>query len=216
MVIAMFRFFRSLAFCVASVSVFVLPSVGQRSPAPTAQLVTEYNWSISPSEALGQPGNKTASLAACPQGVKGNEPEYWILINGSEAAKVTGGTCAGDGRPGTLQFVTQRTHPHGETLSSASGGLQESIVAARFTPTNPTVGFQFRIRMRSQKHLEALPTRILVSVNLSGGEEPLFALRQLKSWICMMPKRNRDVREERRGPSTAGLLRFAKQPLRSG
>ena len=138
MVIAMFSFFSSLAFWVAGIPVLLLRSVGQRSPAQTAPLVTEYNWSIGPSEALGQPGNKTVSLAACPQGVKGNEPEYWILINGSEAAKVTGGTCAGDVRPGTLQFVTQSTHSHGETLSSASGGLQESIVAARFTPTNPT------------------------------------------------------------------------------
>ncbi|MGA9797991.1 MAG: hypothetical protein WBQ68_03205 [Terriglobales bacterium] len=93
---------------------------------------------MTPGAELGQPGSKTVSLAACPPGVKGNEPEYWILINGSEAAKVTGGTCAGDGRPGTLQFVSQRPHARGETLSSASSGLQEALIAARFTPTNPT------------------------------------------------------------------------------
>jgi hypothetical protein len=134
----MFRFFASVAFCGASVSVFLLQSVGQRPPTPTARLAPDYNWSMSPSEELGQPGSKIVSLEACPPGVKGNEPEYWILINGSEAAKVTGGTCAGDGRAGTLQFVSQRPHARGETLSSASSGLQEALIAARFTPTNPT------------------------------------------------------------------------------
>ncbi len=134
----MFRFFASVAFCGASVSVFLLQSVGQRPPTPAAKLAPDYNWSMTPGAELGQPGSKTVSLAACPPGVKGNEPEYWILINGSEAAKVTGGTCAGDGRPGTLQFVSQRPHARGETLSSASSGLQEALIAARFTPTNPT------------------------------------------------------------------------------
>ncbi len=98
---------------------------------------TEYDWSMSPSEELGEPGSKTVSLAACHPGVKGNEPAYWVLINGSEAAQVTGGTCAGDGRPGTLRFVSQRAHAGGETLSSASGGLQEALIAARYAPTNP-------------------------------------------------------------------------------
>jgi len=92
---------------------------------------------MSPAEELGPPGSKTVSLAACPLGVKGNEPEYWVLINGSEPAKVTGGTCAGDGRPGTLRFGSHGAHARGETLSSASGGLQEALIAARYVPTNP-------------------------------------------------------------------------------
>jgi hypothetical protein len=134
----MYRSFRSLAFCVASVSALVLQSAGQKPAAQPARLSPDYNWSMSPSEEIGQPGSKSVSLSACPPGVKGNEPEYWILINGSEAAKVTGGTCAGDGRAGTLQFVSQRAHARGESLSSASSGLQEALIAARFTPTNPT------------------------------------------------------------------------------
>jgi hypothetical protein len=93
---------------------------------------------MSPVEELGQPGSKTISFAACPPGVKGNEPEYWVLINGSEPAKVAGGTCAGDGRPGTLPFVSHGTHARGESLSSASGGLQEALIAARYVPSNPT------------------------------------------------------------------------------
>jgi len=98
---------------------------------------TEYDWSTIPAEALGQPGAKTVNLEACPVGVKGNEPEYWVLINGSEPAKVTGGTCAGDGRPGTLQFMSHGAHAGGETLSSASGGLQEALIAARYVPPIP-------------------------------------------------------------------------------
>ncbi len=50
---------------------------------------------------------------------------------------VTGGSCAGDGRSGTLQFITASPHAAGYTISSASGGLQEALIAARFAPTNP-------------------------------------------------------------------------------
>ncbi len=112
-------------------------AAAQNTVGRPIKYATEYDWSMSPSEELGQPGSKTVSLAACPPGVKGNEPAYWVLINGSEAAQVTGGTCAGDGRPGTLRFVSQRAHARGETLSSASGGLQEALIAARYAPTNP-------------------------------------------------------------------------------
>jgi hypothetical protein len=85
-------------------------------------------------------GSKTVNLTACPPGVKGNEPEYWVYISGrdtGEAVKVTGGSCAGDGRPGTLQFATARSHASGYTIKSASDGLQEALIAARFIPTNP-------------------------------------------------------------------------------
>lgn len=51
---------------------------------------------------------------------------------------MTGGTCAGNNQPGTLRFTTVNAHATGYTIASASGGLQESIIAARFTPTNPT------------------------------------------------------------------------------
>lgn len=51
---------------------------------------------------------------------------------------VTGGTCAGNGQAGTLLFSTINVHPAGYTLASASGELQEALVAARFVPTNPS------------------------------------------------------------------------------
>ncbi len=104
-------FFRALSLLLVGVSIFGIPSFAQNPVGRPAKPAPEhdwsmYDWSTSPVEELGQPGAKTVSLAACPPGVKGNEPEYWILLNGAEPAKVTGGTCAGDGRPGTLQFMS--------------------------------------------------------------------------------------------------------------
>jgi hypothetical protein len=37
-----------------------------------------------------------------------------------------------------LQFTTLNAHPAGYTIASASGGLQEALIVARFNPTNPT------------------------------------------------------------------------------
>jgi hypothetical protein len=138
----MTRFFRALSFCLVGVSIAGIHSFAQNPAGRPAKPGTQhdwsmYDWSMSPAQELGQPGGKTVAFAACPPGVKGNEPEYWILINGAEPAKVTGGTCAGDGRPGTLQFMSHGVHARGETISSASGGLQEAPVAARYLPSNP-------------------------------------------------------------------------------
>jgi len=110
----MTRFFRSLSFWLLIVSEAALPlfAVSQNPPGRPIKYATEYDWSMSPAAELGQAG--AVSLASCPPGVKGNEPEYWVLINGTEPAKVTGGTCAGDGRPGTLQFAGKRA-PSGRT-----------------------------------------------------------------------------------------------------
>jgi hypothetical protein len=102
---------------------------------------TDFAWSQSPSADLSTAGVKTVTLAACPSGVKGAEPQYYVYIAGTgtaEAALVTGGTCAGNGAAGTLQFTTVNAHAAGYTVGSASGGLQEAIIAARFAPTNPT------------------------------------------------------------------------------
>ena len=141
-VMMMNGFFRVLSFSLACVAIVVLQSFAQNPVGRPAKPATEqdwsrYDWSTTPDEELGQPGAKTVSLAACPSGVKGNEPEYWILLNGAEPAKVTGGTCAGDGRPGTLQFMSHGAHARGEKISSASGGLQEALIAARYSPTSP-------------------------------------------------------------------------------
>lgn len=114
-----------------------LVAVAQNPLARPIKYATEYDWSMSPADEQGQAGSRTVRLPSCPPGVKGNEAEYWVLINGSEAARVAGGSCTGDGRPGTLQLMSKHDHLTGETLSSASGGLQEAIIAARYAPTNP-------------------------------------------------------------------------------
>lgn len=102
---------------------------------------TDFSWSQNPSADLSAAGAKTVTLAACPPGVSGSEPQYYIYISGTgtaEAVLVTGGTCAGNGLGGTLQFTTANAHPAGYSVGSASGGLQEALIAARFTPSNPT------------------------------------------------------------------------------
>jgi hypothetical protein len=102
---------------------------------------TDLNWRQSPTSVLISPGRNSVTLDPCPPGVFATEPWYYVYISGTgtpEAVRVTGGTCKGDGRPGTLEFTTVNAHPSGYVVSSASGGIQEASVAARFTPTNPT------------------------------------------------------------------------------
>jgi hypothetical protein len=146
---------------------FGLQSAAQNPVGRPVKYATDFDWSMSPPEELGQPGSKSVTLAACPPGVKGNEPEYWILINGSEPAKVTGGTCAGDGRPGTLQFMSHGAHAGGETLSSASSGLQEALIAARYVPTNPTGAPQSGTVVVPPRELKAFARVSVRSSNLT-------------------------------------------------
>ncbi len=121
--------------------VFVLVFLAAaQNPSDNIKYATDYNWSVAPGEDLRTPGAKSVNLAPCPIGVKGNEAEYWVYISGRgipEAGKVTGGTCAGNGSGGTLEFTTTHTHSAGYTLGSASSGLQEASIAARIVPTNP-------------------------------------------------------------------------------
>jgi hypothetical protein len=102
---------------------------------------TDFAWTQAPAADLSTAGAKTVSLGSCPPGVVGTEPWYYVYVSGTgtaEAVKVTGGTCAGNGAAGTLQFTTANTHPAGYMISSASSGLQEALIAGRITPTNPT------------------------------------------------------------------------------
>ena len=142
-------------------------AAAQSPAARPVKYATEYDWSISPAEEQGQAGSLTASLSSCPPGVRGNEPEYWVLIDGSEAARVTGGSCAGDGHPGTLQLLSKHTHLAGGTLSSASGGLQEALIAARYTPTNPAGTPQSGMVVVPPKELKAFARVSIRSSNLT-------------------------------------------------
>ncbi len=102
---------------------------------------TDSNWRQSPSSSLTSAGKNSVTLDACPPGVIATEPWYYVYILGTgtpEAVQVTGGTCKGDGHPGTLEFTTNNDHPAGYVIGSASGGIQEASIAARFAPTNPS------------------------------------------------------------------------------
>jgi len=101
---------------------------------------TDLNWRQSPPSVLDSPGRNSVTLDPCPPGVIAAEPYYYVYISGAgtpEPVRVTGGTCKGDGHPGTLEFTTVNSHPAGYAVGSASSGVQEASIAARFIPTNP-------------------------------------------------------------------------------
>ncbi len=126
---------------VASLGKYQPRAGGGGSPGAQAiKYASDFNWSQLPGADLTVPGAKTVSLSVCPPGILGNEPWYYVYVSGTgtaEAALVTGGTCTGNGQAGTLQFTSANSHPARYTIGSASGGLQEALIAARFTPTNP-------------------------------------------------------------------------------
>jgi hypothetical protein len=105
----------------------------------------DFNWKQSPSGSLNAAGKTSVTLNPCPLGVIATEPWYYVYISGTgtaEAVRVTGGTCKGDGHPGTLEFTTTNSHPSGYAVGSASSGIQEASIAARFTPSGPNPSSQ--------------------------------------------------------------------------
>ena len=117
------------------------PGGGVSSGMQAIKYATDFAWTQSPSTNLSLAGTTTVNLAACAPGVVATEPYYYVYIATTgtpEAVLVTGGTCAGNGQPGTLQFTTVDSHPPGYTIASASSGLQESLIAARIMPGNPS------------------------------------------------------------------------------
>jgi hypothetical protein len=116
------------------------PGGGVTAGMQAVKYAPDFNWSQAAATDLSTPGAKTVNLSSCPAGVSGSELQYYVYIAGTgtaEAVQVTGGTCTGNGQPGTLQFTTTNAHTAGYTIASASGGLQETLIAARFAPTNP-------------------------------------------------------------------------------
>jgi len=116
------------------------PGGGVTAGMQAVKYAPDFSWSQSPATDLSIAGAKTVNLPACVAGVTGTEPWYYVYISGTgtaEAVLVNGGTCAGNGQAGTLQFTTLNAHPAGYTITSASGGLQEALIAARFIASNP-------------------------------------------------------------------------------
>ena len=113
--------------------------------ASAVRSATDFNWRQSPDSALHATGRNSVTLNPCPPGVIAAEPWYYVYISGTgtaEAVRVTGGTCKGDGHPGTLEFTTTNSHPSGYAVGSASSGIQEASIAARFTPSGPNPSSQ--------------------------------------------------------------------------
>jgi hypothetical protein len=132
-----------LVLCVVSIHHAPYARASEAGPLATnvVRTATDSNWRQSPSSVLSSAGRNSVTLSPCPTGVIASEPWYYVYISGTgtpEAVKVVGGTCKGDGRPGTLEFVSEHGHPAGYVVGSASSGVQEASIAARFTPTNPT------------------------------------------------------------------------------
>ena len=126
------------------VSVHHAPYAAASNSEPLAANVvrsaTDLNWRQSPSSSLNSAGRNSVTLDPCPPGVIATESWYFVYLSGTgtpEAVRVTGGSCKGDSRPGTLEFTTANSHPSGYTIGSASSGIQEASIAARLTPTNP-------------------------------------------------------------------------------
>ncbi len=95
---------------------------------------SDFQWMATTTDDLTTPGPKVVHLDRCPPGVLGANLHYWVYVVNSgapEAVLVTGGSCAGDGHSGTLQFTTGHSHPGGYSLSSATAGIQEASIAAR-------------------------------------------------------------------------------------
>ncbi len=143
---------RAVTACIAAsilaLALFALPHHGPYATAsesgPLASNMVrtpgDLNWRQSPTSGLSSAGKNSVTLVPCPPGVIASEPWYYVYISGTgnpEAVRVTGGTCKGDYRPGTLEFTTASSHPSGYVIGSASSGIQEASIAARFVPTNP-------------------------------------------------------------------------------
>jgi hypothetical protein len=110
---------------------------GAASVYQTTKYATDFQFSLTASADLSTAGAKTVTLSSCPAGVRGDDGDYWVYVSGTgtaEAVKVTGGTCVGDGNAGTLQFTTTNGHTAGYTISSASAGIAEASIAARYRP----------------------------------------------------------------------------------
>ena len=153
----------------------------------------DYNWTRSPSDNLGTPGPNIVTFASCPFGVFGTWPGsigypdprlYYVYVSGTgtaEAVVVTGGTCNGDGKAGTLTFTTANAHPAGYTVSSASAGIIEASNAAAVTIVS---GNNFSYRMQEG--------RIVVSPGLWPIYAPVSFINNEQTFefdgavLCMM------------------------------
>src|SRR5437660_28583 len=86
----------------------------------TAQSISsDYDWSFKVDRSAGAGKLTTIILSSCPAGVRGDEAHYWMYLSGvsvNEAVIVSGGSCKGDGKSGSLTFTPKYDYDHPYTV----------------------------------------------------------------------------------------------------
>ena len=79
------------------------------------------------------PGNNSITLAPVPPGVNGSDQNHWLYVSGgtgtAEAVKITGGSAVAGAPSGQLIIQCANNHSGAWTISSASDGIMEAIIA---------------------------------------------------------------------------------------
>jgi hypothetical protein len=112
------------------------------TPGTNAPFVNSnsFQWSEQPSYASGiAVGTDTVTLAPCPRGMNGTDSWHYIYISGTgtpEVVLITGGSCRSGTASGTIEFSANYIHPPGYSISTATAGVQEAIIAADVAKTD--------------------------------------------------------------------------------
>lgn len=106
---------------------------GQNLAALQGYRSTSYNFSPQvPGGSLGV-GNNVITLTPVPPGVNGSDAGHYMYISGgsgtAEAVLITGGTAIAGAASGTVIVNCANTHSGAWTISSATGGVQEALIA---------------------------------------------------------------------------------------
>jgi hypothetical protein len=106
---------------------------GGLSPTFAVVATAPYSWTEAPIGAAIQTGDNFATLTPCPAGVNGTDLWHYLYISGAgtpEVVLITGGSCVSKAASGTIEFTAVYPHGKGYSISSATDGVQEAIIAA--------------------------------------------------------------------------------------
>jgi hypothetical protein len=105
------------------------PTIRASSFVPVTYNSQQYNFApVAGTGTLSSGVSYATSFNPCPAGVSGTYTNNYLqLSNPTEAVKITGGTCNGNGSsPGTITYIPTTNHTAGWTISSATLGIQEA------------------------------------------------------------------------------------------
>lgn len=92
----------------------------------------DYQFSQAPGGSISI-GANTVTLTPCPSGVAGADASHYVYLSAgtgtAEAVLLTGGTCTSAASTGTIIFTAANTHSGAWTVTSATGGIQEALLA---------------------------------------------------------------------------------------